>query len=392
MDSSNFSLKKITYFLIFIMFFLSASCREKFKAGEFVLEGKLKNSDTIKQVVLTYLNSNNNIFKDTLSIINNEFSAKGEINGAINVSLKGNMLTDFVDDPNFVFFFIEPNKKTTIILEENNFKEASIEGSKTQDEYEILNSKEAPIYALIAQVVNERNKLTAKGDFASNRFIKLRDMQQKKLNEIRAIRLDYMVNNPSSYLSPFYLNWYFQSMSLDSARTFYDKLDKKVKYGYYGTDIKNRIEKSLVKSKIGDKAPDFKLVDANGNTVMLSDYKGKYLLLDFWASWCGPCRENSSSIIQLFKKFNPKGFEVLGIATENDKQKWKSAIEADGVGIWKHALVGSNNTFGEEYNFKAIPAYVLIDKDGIIIGRFLAEEDYGIVEKLDKRLSELLND
>ncbi|WP_047419847.1 TlpA disulfide reductase family protein [Cellulophaga sp. Hel_I_12] len=386
MNNSNF-LSKFNFYLIFC--FLILGCKQDYKNGQFLLKGKLTPPHTTKKIVLSYIDTRGIKIRDTLQIVDNKFTAKGKINGAIQVSLSGNTLSTYTDDPNYTTFFLEPNIQTTLIVEENNFKQAKITGSKTQKEEEELRKKTAALYAEIEPILAERDELVSKGDMHSNRFKQLVIEQEQKLEKIRKIRLNFITKNPSSFLSPFYLKWYFQSISLDSVNKLYNSFDENIKNGYYGIVLHEKIKASSVKSKIGDKAANFELPDKNGNIISLRNYEGKYVLIDFWASWCGPCRKNSPMLKEVFQKFNNKGFEVIGIALEDDKMKWQKAIEVDKVSIWDHVIAGKDNTLGEEYNFKAIPAYILIDKNGLIIDRFLGE-DGDIINKLEEKLNSLL--
>lgn len=129
-------------------------------------------------------------------------------------------------------------------------------------------------------------------------------------------------------------------------------------------------------------------------------FKGRYLLLDFWASWCVPCRKNNPHLISVYKKYKGKGLAVIGIADDDgDTTAWKRAIETDSVGIWNHVLKGLNKIaklkgerndedISEKFGVGEIPTMILIDKNGMIIGRYKGAEDNPV---LDKKLSEIFN-
>jgi thiol-disulfide isomerase/thioredoxin len=123
----------------------------------------------------------------------------------------------------------------------------------------------------------------------------------------------------------------------------------------------------------GNMAADFTVADTAGKPISLADYKGKYVLLDFWASWCPPCRESNPHLVELYKLYQKKGLNIIGIAWDDDtKEAWKKAMIKDSLTEWPNVLcgVGSDNDIGEKYAIHFVPTKILIDPDGKIIGRF----------------------
>ena len=136
--------------------------------------------------------------------------------------------------------------------------------------------------------------------------------------------------------------------------------------------------------KKGKLAPEIKLKDTNGEFISLSSYKGKVVLLDFWASWCMPCRKNNPSLVALYEKFKGDGFEILGVSIDENNDAWKKAIEKDGL-TWKQVVdnKGWNAKSTDDYIIDAIPASFLIDQDGVIKGVNLeGRELEGTIKKL----------
>jgi peroxiredoxin len=138
---------------------------------------------------------------------------------------------------------------------------------------------------------------------------------------------------------------------------------------------------------VGAIAPEFTQNDPDGNPVKLSSFRGKYLLVDFWASWCGPCRAENPNVVKAYTKYHDKGFEILGVSLDDEKGRtnWLNAIKKDGL-TWKQVsdLKAWNNEAAQLYAIKAIPQNVLLDPSGKIIAKNLR------AEALDKKLAELL--
>jgi peroxiredoxin len=137
---------------------------------------------------------------------------------------------------------------------------------------------------------------------------------------------------------------------------------------------------------VGAMAPDFKLATPDGKTLSLSSLRGKYVLIDFWASWCGPCRQENPNVVKMYNRFKDRNFEILGVSLDQDKGKWEKAIEKDGL-TWLHVsdLKGWQSAAAELYNVTGIPATYLIDKEGKVIAKNLRGK------KLEDKIAEVIS-
>jgi peroxiredoxin len=275
-------------------------------------------------------------------------------------------------------FFLE-NGKISILIKKDSLPFALISGTKVQDEYNYFhNQVSKAVTDRISQVDkaydSANNKKNQRAMDSLDKMYNALDLEQKQLV------MDFTKSHPASVVAAYeiYANFSYNARAgqLDS---LYQGLDTTVRATYFGRLIQNTVEKAKL-TAIGNPAPDFTNNDANGKPVSLSSFKGKLVLLDFWASWCGPCRAENPNLVNTFNKYHDKGFQILSVSLDRPgaKEKWLKAIHDDGL-QWNHVsdLQFWDNAVAKQYGIEAIPQNLLLDPTGKIIAKNLEGEELG---------------
>jgi peroxiredoxin len=203
----------------------------------------------------------------------------------------------------------------------------------------------------------------------------------------REFKIDsFIAANPASIVSAYVLyREYSYRLSKDEIDTYVAWLDSSL-YDTQYVGVLNELSALLERIAIGKPAPDFALPDTEGKVVKLSDRLGKgYVLIDFWASWCGPCRRENPNIVKVYNEYKDKGFDVFGVSLDKEKEAWLKGIADDKL-TWTHVsdILFWDSAPAKLYGVRAIPANFLVDKDGIIVAKNIRGENLG------KTLAELL--
>jgi peroxiredoxin len=232
---------------------------------------------------------------------------------------------------------------------------------------------------------SEINQAVASND--EKRILELRQSYHSMMEKVYE-NVAGILNKEAPSLGLIYL---LRSNTLDKDKYFSvylaaaDKFRKEWPNNYYAGEFVTFVE-GLKRTAIGQPAPEISMPDPDGKILTLSSMKGKYVLVDFWAKWCGPCRQENPNVVRAYNEFKDKGFDILGVSLDRSKQEWLQAITEDGLS-WHHVsdLQYFNSKAAKDYNITGIPFSILVDPNGIIIAKNLRGPD------LQKKLAEVLN-
>jgi peroxiredoxin len=272
------------------------------------------------------------------------------------------------------------NDKMTISGSTDELKELKVSGSSSNDDFVEFQRMFNPYFARLNSVMGMANSPAgaAKKDSLFQVYKKLTD---SIFNQIDG----FVAAKRSSYVAPFVLvvvNQLTEDVAAQDRRLH--SLSPEVQKGYYAQYLQKMVDDAKI-GAVGTEAIDFTQNDTAGKAVSLSSFRGKYVLVDFWASWCGPCRMENPNVVNTYQKFKGKNFTVLGVSLDKSKEPWIKAIKDDGL-AWTQVsdLKYWYNEAAAKYHIQSIPQNLLIDPNGKIVGRNLRGPD------LQARLCELL--
>ena len=363
-------MKRIIYFLLLALFIVA--CNSK---PHYVVKGNIDGADSTIFLL-------QKIEAGKVITLDSSFSKKGIFKMTGTIEYPDMVQLIALNTPNRIYFYLE-NSDITITGKLDSLFAAKVSGSKTQDEYQSFFDAFKPLGEKYSKIIKDYQVARQTNDAQ-----KISDLE-KEAEEIEKerilLKIDFVKNNPASYVAPSILKGISYYLEAEDMEAIINAMDTNVAKVPIIKDLKVMTDAMKVVSP-GKKAPDFTMNDINGNPVSLSSKIGsKLLLLDFWAAWCGPCRQENPNIVRVYKEFHKKGFDILGVSLDQSKDDWIKAIADDKL-TWTQVsdLQYFSNAAAKLYVVNSIPANFLLDSAGTIIARNLRGDD------LYKKVKELL--
>lgn len=358
--------KNIIFILVLSSFIAcgnSASKEKPTKSG-FVVTGVIKNakgSINIQEITNTGL-----LFLDSSSILED---GTFELNGK-------------VKEKTFCVIRL-PKGDLIVVVDSNSNFEITVDADKLEM-YTVKNSAENDDLKKLMDInnasTNDLRKLEEKYAAIYGNNVPPAAEQDKIRNQFDSItrsnemQLKAAIEKMNSIVPFFATNYMMPEAEFSFLESIDKKLFTKFPNSKYALVLHNRVQ-SMAATALGSVAPEIKLNDPYGKEFALSSLRGKIVMIDFWASWCAPCRKENPKVVALYQKYHDKGFDILGVSLDNNREKWINAINADKL-TWYHVsdLLQWNTPLLKTYNFESIPHTVLIDKEGKIIATKLRGE------------------
>lgn len=335
--------------------------------GDFIIKGHVTKLETGKAYLL---NGTTNAVIDSADVTAGNFLFKGHVAEPIEYIIKFSGI-----ERQQLLLFVE-NANITIKANRDSLYKAEISGSATNDVWKEYLKEWKPVvtragkYYHLSDSVNKA--YNNKPDSAAKAMVKADYAKVQAMDY--AMHYEFISKHQSSPVSAFVILTHFITyFQFEEANKLFALLTPAAQNSLYGRQIKESIAIEK-RSGIGAR-PDFVMNDVNGKPVKLSSLRGKYVLVDFWASWCAPCRRENPNVLANYKRYHDKGFEVVGVSLDKSKAAWLKAINDDGL-VWTHVsdLKGWDNAAAHEFGIKVVPSNFLLDKEGKVIGKNLREE------------------
>ncbi len=324
---------------------------------------------------------------------------KTRVIGELPIDEEGKFSKDFDLEPHIyqidfygkekITLAIDKGQKLKIIADGNDLKNIRISGSEDTDKFLAYEKfRNESLERLVKSVRVQIEELEAENNPANQAKIEKLGVAEIENYETHRDELNAYIKDKmgtSIAIYPTTLRW-----DGDRNTKLYESLAKSFEQAHPNSAVAERINEKvaiLKNTSIGGTAAEIKMTDKNGREITLNSIRGKYILIDFWASWCGPCRRESGKIVELYDKYKDEGFEVYSVSLDSDKKLWLDAIEKD-ERTWTNvsSLQGFETPATFEYAVTALPAKFIIDAEGKIVAKNLHGGE--LKEKIDKLFSE----
>ncbi|WP_339885330.1 TlpA disulfide reductase family protein [Polaribacter vadi] len=374
---------KKNIFIAFSLLLILGSCKNKEenqpKENTYLINGKMESLEPGSIAVLTY-KQNDSTITDTASIEDGVFTFIGKVNHPANATISvrhGKAFPEKYGERDIYNFFIE--NSTMQLSASNLIKEANIKGSVLTDESIEIESQISPLTDEIIALFKRMDNRSKEEKLITY------DTIQIYVDSIKVVAHKFITTHPNSYVALQRFSRHEMPKNFDPVtadKEFNELFDENLRQTPTGKAIANRIAIAK-KSQIGIKAINFSQTTVDGKDFKLSSLRGKYVLIDFWAAWCKPCRAENPFVLKAYNKYKDQNFEIVGVSLDADQKSWEKAIQKDGL-PWIHVsdLKHWKNEVAIQYGVSSVPANYLINPEGVIIAKNLRGE--ALTEKLSE--------
>jgi peroxiredoxin len=357
-------IKKVMFVLVFL---IMASCKNEKKKIGYEIQGTVEGfNDSICKIF--QFDYESVYFKDSVVIKDGKFKFTGTIDRPRSTLIKIKGM------PGKKFFWLE-NVQTSVAINDDGLNNAIIVGGEAQRMSNLHLLKKRPINSKMDSL----NNIIMTGRRAGNLTGQETDTLDSRMLALKEenfeITIAFIRAFPNTLESARSLNESRSRMDKELFAELFALMNDKTQASIYGKEL-GRYLKLNADPQLGDKYVDFELNNVKGQKIKVSELREKYTLIEFWASWCVPCRESNPALKKVYEKFHEKGFNIVGVSMDRTGKNWLKAIKEDSL-PWDHISMkkGSRSDVATIYNIKGIPDNILIDNEGIIIGRSLAVDD-----------------
>ena len=366
--------------LAFFLLFASDLIAQK---RSFQIEGTVGTSGISKlYFVISNFQKLPNAKAREIAVKDGKFSITGEITEPVPAFLSTSEKAQPGTDESLQFILDEGKISVSIAAK---LSASVVNGSQANDDFQKFQKDQAKFSETFNRLNTEAQAELTKGTSQDSLQAKYGPLFSQAQAEMLSFQESFIRQNPKAYISLLIIPQFGQlTQNYIKADSLFNLLDPKIRAGKAGEEIHNHIKKEK-KTSLGALAPDFSLADTAGRKIPLSSLKGKYVLLDFWASWCGPCRQENPNVVEAYRTFKDKGFTVFGVSLDREKKNWLKAIKDDNL-TWAHVsdLKFWSSEAAVLYGITAIPRNFLLDPQGRIIARDLRGP--ALIEKLNQLL------
>ncbi|WP_188604440.1 TlpA disulfide reductase family protein [Aquaticitalea lipolytica] len=380
-------MKKLFSLILIVSLFIS--CNETTKKNDgYVISGT---ADGVYNGIRVYLKTiderGRDFYQDTAVVVDGKFKFEGKIDIPEMWFLSVNSIDGYIP-------IMVENENITVTVNKDNINTSTIHGTKANDAlteynegFNILLEKRSKIGRENMGVLRSTDSIE-KANFSAT----MAEMEK----EMNSYPFDFLANHKDNYFSLKLIESLMTSSSIDLSKIedSFNNLDESVKSSGYGRVVFSKISVQKLENErlgslnLGKVAPNFTAPDPNGKMISLNEIKGKVTIIDFWASWCGPCRRENPNVVKTYNKYHNKGLEIISVSLDRagQKDKWLKAIEDDKL-TWHHVsnLNYFNDPVAKQYNIQSIPSTYILDSEGKIAAKNLRGK------ALEDKVAELLN-